>query len=358
MRITFKCSSAGLDERYLKHIRLSGREAYFRQGFDGSSSVIAVVDTGVDPKHPELKGRVIDLLNYCGYGKGVDDNGHGTHVAGTITGENVGISKAKILSVKVLDGAGCGEIDDISKALEELADWKDSKGRHLTAVSMSLSTDGKHESVMQLNRFEKAIEALTEKGIAVICSAGNTGKYENRYPASFEDPITVGALDSELNPVGFSTENKEVDVSQIGYEVLSAWYKGGYAVLSGTSMSTPVVSGIAALIADKFYKLFGFQIPETVLYWMLKLNTRDVGRPGLDPKTGAGFCSLQPMHVDLYTHVGDEYMILNGTKVPLRAGIAVVPPGVTSLPARELFADCLGGLVEWNPETRYARFRL
>lgn len=128
--------------------------------------------------------------------------------------------------------------------------------------------------------------------------------------------------------------------------------------MSGTSMSTPVVSGIAALIADKFYQMFKQQIPEMVLYWMLKINTKDIGVKGLDPKTGAGFCTLQPMEVDLYTRIGDRHMTNLGQKIQLRAPIEVVPPGVTSLPAREFVENVFGGVVEWDEETKFARFRV
>lgn len=205
----------------LRHLGLTGRQAYFRQGFFGQTSTIAVVDTGVNPDHVELKGRVVDVLNYVGYGNGHDDNGHGTHVTGTVAGTNVGVApEAKILSVKVLDGGGSGKLENIIKALEEIKDWKDKNGRRLTAVSMSLSSPARVLDEEERKRFEKAIRELTEADIAVICSAGNTGREEVRYPAYFSDPITVGAVDADtLKPAGFSTESKEVDVCQVGVKV-------------------------------------------------------------------------------------------------------------------------------------------
>lgn len=370
MFLNFKINSQQIDnlqqyEKFLKFLNLTGRQAYYKQGYYGENSIVAVVDTGVNPNHPELKGKVVDVLNYCRYGNGFDDNGHGSHCAGTIAGTNVGVApQAKILSVKVLDGSGGGDFDDvfkgIIKALNDIKDWK-KNGKKVNIVSMSLSAPvtaffGKQDL---LEQFRKAIEDFTNNDIAVICSAGNSGKEDIRYPAAFPDPITVGAVDVEkLEPAGFTTENREVDLCQVGVHVLSAWYQGGYKIMSGTSMSTPVVSGIAALLADKFYQLFKQPIPEMVLYWMLKMNTKDIGIKGVDPVTGAGFCSLQPVPMDLYTHVGDTYMANNGEKIKLRAPIVVVPPGVTSLPARELTEDIFGGVVDWNEETKFARFRV
>lgn len=347
-------------ELYLRHLNLTGRQAYFRQGFFGESATVAVFDTGVNPNHPELKGRVVGLLNYCGYGNGEDDHFHGTHVAGTIAGANVGVApKAKILSVKVLDGGGGGTIDGICRALEEVRFYRTKEGRKLTAVSMSLSAHANAVKPDEKDRFQRAINNLTKDNIAVICSAGNSGRHEVRYPAAFPDPITVAAVDAEkLLPAPFTTINEEVDVCQIGIDVLSAWFEGGYRALSGTSMSTPIVSGILALISDKFFKIFKQELPEIVAYWMLKLNTKDIGIPGLDPVTGAGFCTLQPVTMDLTTRVGETFMTLNGEKIPLRAPIAVVPPGVTSLPGRELTTNVLGGITEYNEITKQARFRL
>jgi hypothetical protein len=123
-------------------------------------------------------------------------------------------------------------------------------------------------------------------------------------------------------------------------------------------MSTPIVAGIAALLKDKHFRIFGEDMPEMVLYWMLKNMSKDLGLKGLDPKTGAGFCSLQPVVCDLYTRNLDKHMTLNGKRVDLLAPIAVLDPGVTTLPARAFVENCFGGLVEWNPETKFGRYRL
>jgi len=361
--LDFKIIDSGANEvkpEQLRHLALSGRYGYSQQGVYGENVIAAVVDTGVAQNHPELDGRVVEWLNFSGYGQGYDDNGHGTHVAGTIAGTNVGIAnKGKILSVKVLDGTGGGNFNNIIKALETLVSWRSRDGKKVTLASMSLSAPASLFNSEQLTRFHNAIKTLVANGIAVICSAGNTGSQEIRYPAYFAEPITVSAVDPEnLSPASFTTLSNEVDVAQCGIDIASAWFQGGYAIMSGTSMSTPIVSGIALLIADKFYQLFKQPIPEQVLYWMLKMNTKDLLVKGVDVVTGAGFCSLQPVSLDLYTKQGNMHWTLNKENAPLIAPIVVIPPGVTSLPARKFIEEGMGGIVSWNPETLFARFRL
>lgn len=347
-----------MKNKYLRFLPLTGRHAYFQQGYFGETSTIAVVDTGINPDHPELKGRVVSsYINTSTESHPWDRHGHGTFCAATVAGKNVGVApKAKILSVKVLDSAGRGSLTTIARGLEAVLNWKDPKGRKVTAVSMSLSGNGTEAEV---RRLRDVIKALTDADIPVICSAGNTGGYSIRYPSAFEDPITVGAVDvDKLEPAGFSTEHEGVDLCQVGVNVLGAYYTGGYVVWSGTSMSTPIVAGIVALIKDKHYQIFKEEMPELAVYWMLKNLAKDIGIPGLDNKTGAGFCTLQPVTCDLYTRSGDRYMTLNGKRVDLLAPVTVAPPGVTMLPARAFVEEALGGLVEWDPETRFGRFRV
>lgn len=352
-------STDNVDQEYLKHLALSGKGAYASQGFTGKGSIIGVIDTGVNPNHIALKDKIEDIINYTGYGKGYDDNGHGSHVSGTIAGTNIGIAEdSRIVSFKALDGAGGGNFNNVIKAVEEAKDWKNRNNERLTAVSMSLSANKSQLSASSIAKFEKAIKALTDSGIAVICSAGNSGKEEVRYPAYFSDPITVGAIEVEnFEPAGFSTSSKEVDVCQVGVDILSCWKDNSYKVLSGTSMATPVVSGITALIAGKFKSLFKEYIPEETLYWMLKMNTKDVGIKGLDKVTGAGFCSLQPLVMDMWLTPGDDYVTVNKNKVPLYDKVHLINDHMQA-EIRGTFERACMGLVEYYPEIHYGRVRL
>lgn len=272
---------------------LTGRKKYYRQGYRGQDIIVAVLDTGVAPNHPELQGKILEGRNFCkmycsDYGY-LDDEGHGTHVAATIVGTNCGIApSARILPCKVLPGFGGGSIEELIEALYWVRDWRDKNGNKVDIVSMSLSCgDSEYTEVLH-----DAIKSLVENNIAVICAAGNTGDNTKLYPAYFNEPITVGAVDINQQTAYFSTRTEEVDVCQIGVDVVSAWYKGGYIAMSGTSMATPIVTGIAALIASKYKTLFKKPIHEEVLYEMLKINTVDLAFPGVDMETGAGFCTL------------------------------------------------------------------
>jgi len=357
---TIEQVAESLKEGDLKFLNLSGRKAFHSQGIYGQKIIVAVVDTGVNGEHPELKGKVLDGKNFCGYNssKGnFDDNGHGTHVAGTIAGTNTGIApQARILPVKVLDGSGDSDIDTIIKALEWVKDYKSPKGDKVAIVSMSLSTNARRTTRQQINNLHAIIKKLVDSNIAVICSAGNTYKEEVRYPAAFDEVICVGAVDINKKKAMFSTTGKHVDVCQVGVDVVSSWYLGGYASLSGTSMSTPMVSGIAALIACKYKKLFKKDLPEELLYELLKFNTKDIGVPGVDKEYGAGFCTLQPLQCDIWLQNGNINIVVNGDAETMDIAPRILPPGRFMVPFR-FVGEATGCYIKWNPETQSATFR-
>lgn len=343
----------------LKFLNLSGRKTFHSQGFYGQGIIVAVVDTGVN-EHNELKGRILKGKNFCKYRNSSntsDDNGHGTHVAGSIAGANVGIApKAQILPVKVLSGDGDGNIKDIIKALKWAKKYKHEDGRKVSIVSMSLSTNGKRESSKTMNEFHQAIKDLVNDNIAVICSAGNTYIEEKRYPAAYDEVICVGAVDINKQKAMFSTTGNHVDVCQVGVDVISCDYqnKNGYRVLSGTSMSTPIVSGIAALIACKYKEQFGKPISEEFLWKLLRFNTKDIGIKGVDKLYGAGFCTLQPLELCIEIQKDNKIAVVNGENVELETP-ATIDNGHFLIPAR-FFAQNTGEYINYNSATDIAKF--
>ncbi|MEM7368082.1 MAG: S8 family peptidase [Bacteroidota bacterium] len=217
---------------------------------EGEGIKVAVLDTGIDPSHPDLKSAIVDMKDFTGSGI-KDTNGHGTHCAGIIAARRnmlgfIGVApKAELLIAKVLDNEGNGShqwiADGINWAVENGAD----------IISMSLGTTLSAQVL-----FESIHNALA-KGIHVICAAGNEGSLQSNniaYPGRYGGVITVGSHDFDGMASGFSSRGGEVDFVAPGSNIWSSYTDGGYAELSGTSMATPFVAGVAALILAKHKK--------------------------------------------------------------------------------------------------------
>ncbi|MFZ7104209.1 MAG: S8 family peptidase [Peptococcaceae bacterium] len=304
-------TTARISEAELNFLSLSGRKAFHSQGIYGQDTIVAVVDTGVTP-HQELRGKILTGKSFVTYtNRTFDDNGHGTHVAGTIAGSTVGIAPgAKILPVKVLDSEGSGSLENLVQGLEWVSRYNSRDRGRVSVVNMSLSVED-DLTEEEKTSFHNAIKALVDNDIAVIVSAGNTGKEDIRYPAAFPEVISVGAVDINQERAMFSTMGEHIDVCQIGVDVVSSWYKGGYAVMSGTSMSAPMVSGISALIASKYKETFAEVITEDYLWKSIKISTKDLGIEGADREYGTGFCTLQPLEVKMVVKNNSQILKVN-----------------------------------------------
>jgi major intracellular serine protease len=247
----------------------------------GKGVTIAILDTGCDMTHPDLKERVIGGRNFTRDDKGIkevyrDYNGHGTHVAGTMAATInqkgvVGVApEANLLIVKVLDRNGSGQyewiINGINYAIEQKVD----------IISMSL---GGPEDVPELH---EAIQKAVENNILVVCAAGNEGDGQDStdefgYPGSYNEVISVGAINLERQISDFTNSNNEVDLVAPGENILSTYLKGKYAKLSGTSMATPHVSGALALLKALTFESFERELTETELYAQLIKRTVPLG---------------------------------------------------------------------------------
>jgi major intracellular serine protease len=360
--------AAALDMNQLGFLTLSGREAYYAQGIYGQGVIVAVLDTGANP-HPEFEDRLIFGDTFCTDYKAsehMDDFGHGNHVIGSVAGKNVGVApKAKVLSVKVMNNMGEGYIQDIVNGLQYILRWRSPEGKRVDIVNMSITCSGTWLEAQPAlyAAYHAAVKALVDAGIIVICASGNTGDGTILYPACWEEPITVGAVDIGKKLAYFSTQTKEVDVCQVGVNVLSCGRSNDYMILSGTSMASPLTSGIAALAVCK-YKLLnsGKYMPEPELFAFLKMSTCDLGIPGTDISYGAGFCTLAAGFHKKQTRIdfkqGDCNISVNGQVFVSDVPVTVQMPanstnGRTMVPMR-IFSEQLGCMVLYDNSTKVA----
>ncbi|CAM3713258.1 S8 family peptidase [Mesobacillus zeae] len=260
----------------------------------GKGITVAVLDTGIDTKHPDLHDRIIEGKNFTDDDKGNPDifedyNGHGTHVAGTIAASlnNTGVTgiapEANLLILKVLNKRGSGKYEWIIKAIQYAIDKK------VDIISMSL---GGPQDVRDLH---DVIKLAVENKILVVCAAGNEGDGDEGtdefgYPGCYNEVISVGAVDLERNSSPFTNSNNQVDLVAPGEKILSCYLNGTYATLSGTSMATPHVSGALALIKQIANTEYERELTEPELYAQLIKRTVPLGNsPKLE---GNGFVYL------------------------------------------------------------------
>lgn len=343
----------------LEFLDLTGRRAYYSQGFYGQGEVVGVIDSGVSP-HPEYEDRLLEGRNFTKDHNGdpditTDHFGHGTHCAGSIAGKNVGVApKCEIVPIKVLGGGdGEGEWAWIIEGLKYAKDWRHPKtGQKLTAVSMSLSADDKGIREHELLQLKIAISDLVKNGTAVFCSMGNTSGDSIRYPACLDEVIAVGAVDIKKEQAYFTTTGDHADICQVGVHVLSACNYGGYVYMSGTSMSTPISCGGAILIANKYRETFKKPISEDLLWNLVKFNTKDLGIPGVDKVFGAGFFTLQPLELNMWMQHDNKNIVINGEVIEMESP-AKIENGRFLIPIR--YASDVGAYVMWNPEDQSAK---
>lgn len=214
----------------------------------GAGVIVAVLDSGYDFTHPDLIGQSVPGWDFVNDDNNpADDNGHGTHVSGTIaakTNNALGIAgvayNAKILPVKVLNAAGSGNNFVISMGIVYAVD----KGAKV--INMSLGGSAFTTSM------SAAVNYAITRGVTVIAASGNTYGTTYQYPASYDGVISVAAHDSTGTKADFSTYNDRVTISGPGVDILSTVptfvSASRYAYFDGTSMATPHVAGIAALL--------------------------------------------------------------------------------------------------------------
>lgn len=213
----------------------------------GKSIKVAVIDSGI-AKHPDLK--IAGGINTIDGGSYLDDNGHGTHVAGVVAaigvaGKVTGTApEVDLYAVKALDKNGDGFVSDIVEGI----DWC-IKNR-MQVINMSFGLLGSESS----GTLHNAVRRAYSQGIVIVASAGNSGRSSGQIdePASFAETIAVAASTRSNKIASFSSRGKGIGLTAPGQHILSTWLNQNYIKLSGTSMSAPHVAGGAALLlADK-----------------------------------------------------------------------------------------------------------
>lgn len=250
----------------------------------GEGALVAVLDTGAQDNHPDLVGQITAAKNFTNSQGTFDIAGHGTHCAGIIAGVDndigvIGVApRCKLLIGKVLgdDGSGYGEW--IAAGL----DWAASEGAHI--ISMSLGSPYPDPIIWN------AIKRATAKGCLVICAAGNSGPTNPTdidYPGRFEEVVAVASIMKGGDLSRFSSRGPHVALAAPGERILSTFPSDRYATLSGTSMATPFVAGVAALLVGAKGALNRGSFLDLV-----KPHVIDAGDPGIDSLYGWGIVNV------------------------------------------------------------------
>jgi len=245
--------------------RISHREAlnfrtyskYLHDPVGGEGVTVYVVDTGVNIHHVDFKGRAIWGATIPEGDTDEDCNGHGSHVGGTIAGARYGVAKkAQVVAVKVLSCSGSGTMSDVVRGIE----WtvEDHRRRRMEAEKSGTKHRGSVANMSLGGGFSRAlntaVDAAVEQGVHFAVAAGNDDADACDYsPASAEGPITVGASAIDDTRAWFSNKGKCTDVFAPGKDILSVWIGSNTAtnVISGTSMASPHVAGLAAYLLSQ-----------------------------------------------------------------------------------------------------------
>jgi len=269
----------------------------------GDGEVVALIDTGVDPNHEALKGKIIAFKDFVNnQTMPYDDNGHGTHCASLIagTGDLPGVAPdVNLVVVKVMDRDGACYLSDAIRALAWCLENKDRYG--IKIISFSVGGESPTESTSLL---DEACNKMVDQGMVMCVAAGNSGPGPSSIviPGDAEKVITVGATDkngmifdlSSRGPV--SSGEIKPDIVTMGVNIVSALAgsKDGYSSMSGTSMAVPQVAGAAALILQAEPDLQ----PSDVKRILLK-TADDLGQPGPDNVYGYGALNLTDALADI-----------------------------------------------------------
>jgi subtilisin family serine protease len=293
---------------------------------------IAVLDTGIDLDHPDLKAKLLpgwDAVN--GDSVPADDNGHGTFVAGVAAGRTdngtgtAGVAwRSRIIPVKVLASNGSGTDADVVEGIQ----WAVAHGADV--INLSLGGEGRSAAIDQW------VDYALDHDVAVVAAAGNDGVDTPNYPAASPGVVSVGATDRTGQLAHFSNWGDTVDLVAPGMDIASTRNGGGYAVGDGTSFACPLTAGVVALL-----RAVEPDLPARDALNRVVNSSKDIAGQGRDPQTGRGL-------LDAAATVGAKPRL--GVAVPGRDALEAdgTPDTATPLAATPLSASILPeGDVDW-----------
>ncbi|EWZ29039.1 peptidase S8/S53 domain-containing protein [Fusarium oxysporum Fo47] len=222
---------------------------YYYDTTAGNGTNVYVLDTGIRITHKEFSGRAIWGANFIRGSPDRDENGHGTHVAGTVGGKTYGVAKnCKLIAVKVGNKDGLSSLSVGLQSIQWAVNHAKSRGLAKKSV-INISFGGGYSAAAN-----EAVKAATDAGLTVVVSAGNEADDASFWsPGSAASAITVGASDAFDWRAPFSNFGTSVDIFAPGVGILSSWHLSDSSsrYLSGTSMSAPHVAGLAAYFISK-----------------------------------------------------------------------------------------------------------
>ncbi len=241
--------------------------------------IIAVLDTGADLDHPDLQGRLVPGLNFIQPDlEPNDDVGHGTHVTGVIsaTVNNIeGVAGMtwydKVMPIKVLDHSGAGTTYSVAQGII----WATDHGAKI--INMSLG------NYAQAEFLHDAVRYAFNKDVVLIAASGNDNTDQPGYPAAYPEVFAVAATDNQSQRASFSNYGSYIDVAAPGVTIASTYPDNQYAALSGTSMASPHVAALAALIRSVNPLLSNVEVMN-----IMRNTSVDLGYPGKDDLFGYG----------------------------------------------------------------------
>lgn len=266
--------------RYLKALEVHGTTT-------GEKACVFVLDTAGNYDHKDLAANLLPAYNKnFSDAPGLDDlHGHGTHCAGIAAANQndfgvLGVAPgARLVPVKVLNDSGSGSWESVAAGIRYVADLENFP--HKKIISMSLGGGGDNELV------HEAIRYAISKGVFIVVAAGNngySGEDSVSYPGAYPEVITVASIGPKGGPSSFSSGGPAVDVAAPGEKVYSTHLDNGYVKMSGTSMATPHVAGLLALILSVREDIK----TQAELEKFLKDKAQDIFKPGRDDQTGNG----------------------------------------------------------------------